>query len=62
MRVGRGVVAEEGGDVDGVRGEVPEVEGVEVECWMGVRFLVHDLGGLVQWVGDKPRTMRIATR
>jgi hypothetical protein len=26
-----GRVSEEGGDVDGVGGEVPEVEGVEVE-------------------------------
>jgi len=27
-----GRVSEEGGDVDGVGGEVAEVEGVEIEC------------------------------
>jgi hypothetical protein len=32
VRVGRGVGAEEGGDVDAVGGEVAEGEGVEVEC------------------------------
>jgi hypothetical protein len=33
VRVRAGRVPEERGDVDGVGGEVPEVEGVEVECW-----------------------------
>lgn len=34
MGVRAGGVAEEGGDVDGVGGEVAEVEGVEVECYV----------------------------
>jgi hypothetical protein len=49
-------VAEEGGDVDGVGGEVAEVEGVEVECWeMLLAFFVCGLRCCwlpgAQWVG-----------
>jgi hypothetical protein len=51
-----GRVAEEGGDVDGVGGEVAEVEGVEVECWeMLLAFFVCGLRCCwlpgAQWVG-----------
>jgi hypothetical protein len=72
--VGGRVVAEEAGDVDGVGGEVAEVEGVEVECWeirlvpFGLFFgflffLAHWVG--LGWFGmgcSIPRTMRVATR
>jgi hypothetical protein len=75
--VGGRVVAEEAGDVDGVGGEVAEVEGVEVECWE-IRLVPFGLffGFLffwpigLGWVGlgwfgmgcSIPRTMRVATR
>jgi len=72
VRLRRGVVAEEGGDVDAVGGEVAEVEGVEPEacCWEGL-WLVF---GNSRWewigldwigegrVGNVPSTMRVAMR
>lgn len=66
MGVGGGRVAEEGGDVDGVGGEVPEVEGVEVECCFGLSVRVSVEGnGREVWVGlgsGIPRTISVATR